>query len=76
MIFRFESHLYFLILQMMEYGVCRTRITKKHFQSCQQAPSMENEICVNITGEIVVEDQLGFNMVSLFPMGKRFDLIQ
>jgi len=31
-------------------------------QSCQQAPSMENEICVNITGEIVVEDQLGFNM--------------
>merc|ERR1719403_27007 len=26
-------------------------------QSCQQAPSMENEICVNITGEIVVEDQ-------------------
>ena len=49
---------------------------KKYFQSCQQAPSMENEICVNITGEIVVEDQLGFNMVSLFPMGERFDLIQ
>ena len=39
-------------------------LQKKHFQSCQQAPSMENEICVNITGEIVVEDQLGFNMVS------------